>query len=153
MTAAMRIGMFAKTTECSIETIRYYEREGLLPEPARSTGNYRLYGQVHIAQMRFIRNCRSLDMTHQEIRALLAYRDAPERPCSEVNALLDEHIDHVAIRIRQLETLKLELLALRDQCRSARTAGDCRIMRSLDRSVRRSDTAKDRHGRLNRTHR
>ena len=153
MTAAMRIGEFAKVTDCTIETIRYYEREGLLPLSARSGGNYRLYGQAHVAQMRFIRNCRSLDMTHEEIRALLAFRDAPERPCSDVNALLDEHIDHVAIRIRQLETLKRELVELRDQCRNAHTAGDCRIMRSLDRSVRRSDTPKNRHGRLDRTHR
>ena len=153
MTAAMRIGEFAKATECSIETVRYYEREGLLPLPARSSGNYRLYAQAHVAQMRFIRNCRSLDMTHEEIRALLAYREAPERPCSDVNALLDEHIDHVAIRIRQLETLKRELVKLRDCCRSTRTAGDCRIMRSLDRGVRRTEIASDRHGRLDRTHR
>ncbi|HJU22416.1 MAG TPA: Cd(II)/Pb(II)-responsive transcriptional regulator [Casimicrobiaceae bacterium] len=149
----MRIGEFAKATECSIETIRYYEHEGLLPPPARSSGNYRLYGEAHAARLRFIRNCRSLDMTHEEIRALLAFRDAPERPCEDVNALLEEHIGHVARRIRALEALKRELKALRQQCRSVRPAGDCRIMRSLDRGVRRSDTARDQHGRLDRTHR
>ena len=152
MTTRMRIGEFAKATECPVETIRYYEREGLLPPPARSSGNYRLYNDAHATRLRFIRNCRSLDMTHEEIRALLAFRDAPEQPCEEVNALLDEHIGHVARRIRELETLKRELRALRDQCRTVRTARDCRIMRSLDRGVRRS-TAGDQHGRLNRTHR
>ena len=153
MTAPMRIGEFAKATQCRIETIRYYEREGLLPQEARSSGNYRLYGAAHAARLRFIRNCRSLDMTHDEIRALLEYRDAPNRPCENVNALLDEHIGHVATRIRELETLKRELKQLRDQCQSVRTTGDCRIMRSLNRDVRRSDTLRDQHGKLNRTHR
>ena len=153
MTAPMRIGEFAKATQCRIETIRYYEREGLLPPPARSSGNYRLYGAAHAARLRFIRNCRSLDMTHEEIRALLAYRDAPEQPCEDVNALLDEHIGHVVRRIGELETLKHELKQLRDLCRSVRTTEDCRIMRSLNRDVRRSGTLRDQHGKLNRTHR
>ena len=153
MIERMRIGEFAKTTQCTIATIRYYEREGLLPAPARSSGNYRLYGNAHAARLRFIRNCRSLDMTHEEIRALLAFRDAPERPCQDVNALLDEHIGHVARRIRELATLKRELRALRDQCRSVRTAGDCRIMRSLDHRFDGIGTRSDRHGSLHRTHR
>ena len=153
MTAPMRIGEFAKATQCRVETIRYYEREGLLPPAPRSSGNYRLYGEAHEARLRFIRNCRSLDMTHEEIRALLAYRDAPEQPCEDVNALLDEHIGHVVRRIRELESLKCELKQLRDQCRSVRTTGDCRIMRSLDRGVRGSGAPSEQHGRLNRTHR
>lgn len=153
MTIPMRIGEFAKATECPVETIRYYERERLLPPPARSSNNYRLYGDAHATRLRFIRNCRSLDMTHEEIRALLAFRDAPERPCEDVNALLDEHIGHVARRIRELETLKRELRALRDQCRTVRAARDCRIMRSLDRGGVRRSKASNHHGRLNRTHR
>lgn len=151
MTTPMRIGEFAKVTECPVETIRYYEREGLLPTPARGSNNYRLYGDAQAARLRFIRNCRSLDMTHEEIRALLAFREAPERPCEDVNALLDEHIGHVARRIRELETLKRELRALRDQCQTVRAARDCRIMRSLDRGVKRSKGS-HQHGRLNRTH-
>jgi len=62
-----------------VETIRYYEREGLLPVPARTGGNYRLYGTQHVERLRFIRNCRSLDMTHDEIRTLLAFRDGAMR--------------------------------------------------------------------------
>ena len=78
MAADMRIGDLAQATLCPVETIRYYEREGLLPAPARSGGNYRLYGTQHVERLRFIRNCRSLDMTHDEIRTLLAFRDGPE---------------------------------------------------------------------------
>jgi DNA-binding transcriptional MerR regulator len=73
-------------------TIRYYEREGPLLEPARSEGNYRLYTDIHVERLQFIRHCRVLDMMLEEIRNLLGLRDAPDENCSEVNALLDEHI-------------------------------------------------------------
>ncbi|WP_354687858.1 MerR family transcriptional regulator, partial [Cupriavidus necator] len=59
----IRIGELAKRTDCEIVTIRYYEKEGLLPEPARSSGNFRLYGDVHVERLQLIRHCRSLDMT------------------------------------------------------------------------------------------
>ena len=80
----------------------------LLPSLARSRSNYRLYGPAHVERLRFIRHCRSPDMTHDEIRTLLAFRDAPAKKCDEVNALLDEHIGHVARRIRELKVLKRE---------------------------------------------
>ena len=95
MAAGLKIGELAQRTGTQVETIRYYEREGLLPEPARSEGNYRLYDKAHTERLSFIRHCRSLDMTLDEIRALLKFRDAPNQECGEVNALLDEHIGHV----------------------------------------------------------
>ena len=104
-TGLLKIGELAKHTGSQVETIRYYEREGLLPAPARSEGNYRLYGQSHVERLQFIRHCRSLDMTLEEIRSLLAFRDAPEESCSAVNDLLDKHIDHVATRIKELQAL------------------------------------------------
>ncbi|EPN13687.1 MerR family transcriptional regulator, partial [Pseudomonas syringae pv. actinidiae ICMP 18804] len=91
----MKIGELAKLTDTQVETIRYYEREGLLPAPARSDGNYRLYTQAHMERLSFIRNCRSLDMTLEEIRNLLNLRDSPQDQCESVNALIDEHIEHV----------------------------------------------------------
>ena len=98
----MKIGELAKLTDCQVETIRYYEREGLLPEPARSEGNYRLYTQAHVERLTFIRNCRSLDMTLEEIRSLLNLRDSPQDQCESVNALIDEHIHHVKARVDSL---------------------------------------------------
>ena len=59
----MKIGELAKLADCQVETVRYYEREGLLPAPARSEGNYRLYSSEHLERLTFIRNCRTLDMT------------------------------------------------------------------------------------------
>lgn len=127
----VKIGELAKRSGCPVETIRYYEREGLLPAPARSEGNFRLYGPTHVERLQFIRHCRSLDMTLNEIRNLLLFRDAPEQNCEEVNALLDSHIGHVADRIAQLKALETELKALRSLCHTAQAAKDCGILQSL----------------------
>ena len=90
----MTIGELAQITGYGIETIRYYEREGLLPKPARTSGNYRRYGQEHANLLSFIHHCRSLDMALSEIRILLRFRSAPPENCGEVNALLDTHLGH-----------------------------------------------------------
>lgn len=127
----MKISELANETGSSVETIRYYEKQGLLPEPARTSANYRMYGDAHIARLRFIRHCRYLDMTHQEIRRLLAFCDSPQESCSEVNALLDRHIEHVAERISELHALQRHLRELRRQCAQVRTAKDCGILQSL----------------------
>ena len=125
----MKIGELAKLTDCQVETIRYYEREGLLPEPARSEGNYRLYTQAHVDRLTFIRNCRSLDMTLEEIRSLLNLRDSPQDQCESVNALIDEHIHHVKARIDGLLALQEQLIDLRQRC----GGGDhCGILQRLE---------------------
>ena len=126
-----KIGELARLTGSQVETIRYYEREGLLPAPARSDGNYRLYGDEHVERLQFIRHCRSLDMTLDEIRSLLTFRDAPEQNCSEVNTLLDRHIDQVAQRIAELTALQAQLHDLRLLCDHAQSAKDCGILQSL----------------------
>lgn len=153
MTAGMKIGELAQATLCSVETVRYYEREGLLPEANRSSGNYRMYGPAHVERLQFIRHCRSLDMTHDEIRTLLSFRDAPDRQCEEVNTLLDEHIGHVVHRIGELKQLERELRKLRSQCREVRSTRDCAIMQSLARDSRSVESAGDGHRSLRRTHR
>ena len=128
----MRIGELARAASTPVETIRYYEREGLLPEAPRTAANYRVYGEAQLERLGFIRHCRSLDMTLDEIRTLLEFRDAPERNCETVNALLDEHIVHVAQRIAELQALERELESLRSLCRRARAARDCGILREID---------------------
>jgi len=77
MEDTMRIGELAKATDTQVETIRYYEREALLPQPGRTEGNYRVYGPEHVERLSFIRYCRSLDMALDEIRALLLMKDSP----------------------------------------------------------------------------
>ena len=127
----MKIGELARQTGCQVETIRYYEREGLLPAPARSRSNYRVYGAAHVERLTFIRHCRALDMALGEIRELLALRDHPERDCTAVNDLIDEHIGHVEARLAQLASLRDALLDLRAHCRNEAETGACGILREL----------------------
>ncbi len=127
----MKIGELARRTDCRVVTIRYYEREGLLPAPARSEANYRLYGERHVERLVFIRHCRALDMTLDEIRSLLDCHDHPDRPCQEVDALIEDHLGHVAARIAQLQALERSLEALRARCQGQRSAAECGILDAL----------------------
>jgi len=129
----LKIGDLAKRAQCPAETIRYYEREGLLPEPTRTAGNYRLYSRAHLERLAFIRNCRSLDMTLEEIRQLLRVRDVPGENCAAAHQLLDEHIAHVATRVTELQQLERQLKALRRQCAPARLEKNCAILDGLGR--------------------
>ena len=139
----MKIGELARATQTQVETIRYYEQAGLLPKTVRTEGNYRIYGDSHVERLSFIRHCRSLDMTLDEIRTLLHFRDAPQENCETVNLLLDEHIGHVAARIRELKRLEKQLRDLRRQCGEARESKDCGILNELSQALpeRSGDTA------------
>lgn len=130
----MKIGELARLTHCQVETIRYYEREGLLAAPERSEGNYRVYDDGHVERLTFIRNCRGLDMTLDEIRSLLALREEPRRNCAEVNSLIDAHIDHVQARITSLQALQAQLVALRGRCNQDGPEAPCSILQRLNTS-------------------
>ena len=127
----MKIGELAQTAQCTVETVRYYEKEGLLAAPARTAGNFRLYGPTHVERLRLIRNCRALDMSHAEIHSLLRLADGPADDCSAVNAVFDQHIAHVDERIRELAQLKLQLMALRERCGSEQAVDACGILQGL----------------------
>jgi len=127
----MRIGELGKKADCLVQTVRFYESEGLLPEPARSEGNFRLYDEVHLQRLLFIRRCRAKDMTLDEIRQLLNLRDRPELGCGEVNALVDAHIAQVRTKMKELRALERELMDLRRSCDSARPSRECGILNSL----------------------
>lgn len=127
----MKIGDLAKLTHTTPETIRFYEKKGLLPAPHRTEGNYRHYAAQHVERLRFIRNCRSLDMNHDEIRELLALGEQPAASCQGVNNLLEEHIGHVEVRIAQLQQLKAQLSSLRQRCQSVQSVDDCGILQGI----------------------
>lgn len=148
----MKIGELAKATGAQIETIRYYEREGILPLTARSDGNYRVYSKVHIERLSFIRHCRSLDMALDEIRTLLHFKDAPTENCGEVNTLLDEHIGHVADRIKELSALEKQLKALRKLCLKSQDAAHCGILNKLAESTSKSGKTSKHAGHINGVH-
>ena len=135
MNLTLRIGELARRTQCQAETIRFYEREGLLPAPTRTAGNYRVYGRDHVERLAFIRNCRALDMTLDEIRQLLRFRDLPQDACHAAHALLDEHVAHVAARIAELQQLERELRSLRRRCLPARDDRACGILGELSHTA------------------
>jgi Cd(II)/Pb(II)-responsive transcriptional regulator len=131
----MKIGELAKRAHCQVETVRYYEREGLLAAPARSEGNYRLYQAQHLERLLFIRNCRTLDMTLDEVRSLLTLMDDPQQSCEQVNQLIDAHIGHVQTRVSNLQQLQQQLIALRQSCSSEQGIQQCGILQQLNNNT------------------
>lgn len=127
----MKIGELAGRTDCPVETIRYYERIGLLAPPQRSANNYRTYGERHTERLQFIRHCRALDMGLDEIRLLLGARDQPDSDCTDVNAVLDRHIERVADKIAELAALERQLKQLRGCCVSTQASHACGILHAL----------------------
>jgi Cd(II)/Pb(II)-responsive transcriptional regulator len=127
----MKIGELSAASATPVETIRYYEREGLLPAPARSDGGFRLYDAAQLERLQFIRHCRGLDMSLDEVRTLLRVKDDPGAECGDVNALLDAHIGHVSQRIRELRALERQLKDLRQRCGAGQAASQCGILAGL----------------------
>ena len=126
----MRIGELARMAGCQVVTIRYYEKEGLLPPPERSDGNYRLYDEAQVERLRFIRHCRLHGMTLDEIRQLLEFQENPVSDCSWVDDLVSRHIENVNSQIASLQQLKKRLEALRHECSGGRhgdTAGSTQL--------------------------
>ena len=127
----MKIGELAKLTGCSVQAIRYYEQEKLLPSTRRSEGNFRLYDDSSAEQLSFIKLCRGLDLSLSEIRQLLALKRSPGAQCDEVNAMIEAHIQQVEGRIGELTQLNEQLKMLRGHCSNQRTVEQCGILQTL----------------------
>lgn len=127
----MKIGELAKLTDCSVQTIRYYEKEKLLSSIQRSEGNFRLYDKNAVKQLLFIKHCRSLDLSLSEIRQLITLSVSPDAQCEDVNHMMDAHIRQVEARIKELTQLQEQLKAIRHSCSSKRTVEQCGILNAL----------------------
>lgn len=128
----MKISELARLSRCSTETIRYYEKIGLLSPPGRGMNNYRHYNDGHAEQLRFVRNCRSLDMTHDEIRELLNYMRNPGENCTPINDLIRAHLGHVTTRINELRHLEKQLHELHQRCSNEGNVSECGIVETLN---------------------
>jgi Cd(II)/Pb(II)-responsive transcriptional regulator len=126
----MKIGELAARGGCDVQTVRFYEREGLLDEPEREASGYRRYADRHLKRLQFIRHCRSLDIPLPEVRELLKFAAQPEQSCAHVDALLDEHILRVRQRLAALRMLQKQLLALRGRC-DGDPSHSCAILESF----------------------
>lgn len=129
----MKIGKLSKLSDCSIQTIRYYEKEGLIDTPQRSEGNFRLYNELALSRLKFIRRCRTLDITLAEIRQLLDLQQSPSEPCGHINDMIDHHIIDVKNKIEELKALKHELQDLRKKCHDGTVIDECGIMANLSK--------------------
>lgn len=127
----MRIGELAKATATRAETIRFYEKIGMLPEPARTGGNYRDYEQSHLARLFFIRRARELGFTIEQIRALLGLSDDKDMACDAVDAVARDHLADVERKIADLAVLRRELEQMIAQCRQGSVA-ECGIMEAFE---------------------
>src|SRR5260370_14494160 len=101
---------------CKVETIRFYEREGLLPAPARSPGGYRLYSEDHLKRLTFIRRARGLGFSIDEVRKLLKLADERKRPCAEVRVVARAHLEDVRAKIADLRAMDRVLRATSVRC-------------------------------------
>ena len=127
----LRIGELAQAAGMDVDTVRFYEKSGLLPAPARSDNNYRRYDRSALQRLRFIGNCRALDMSLDEIRVLLAHMDQPGADCSAVDAVVAEHLGHVRERIAALQLLERQLALLQSSCQHAGSGELCGIVLAL----------------------
>jgi Cu(I)-responsive transcriptional regulator len=126
----LRIGDLALATSTKVETIRYYEQIGLLPEPSRTSGNFRAYTPHHLGRLSFIRRARDLGFTLDEVRELLSLSDQKRRSCEAVDAIARQHLADVDRKIRDLKALRTELNSIINRC-SCGTIDECRIIEAL----------------------
>jgi Cd(II)/Pb(II)-responsive transcriptional regulator len=128
---SMQIKQLASATGVDIETIRFYEKQGLLPEPARKENGYRDYDVTHLERLSFIRHCRALEMPLSQVAVLLGFVDQPGEDCDDVNLLVDQQLAKVRARLQSMQALEKQLLQLRARCTEERGAHACGILTEL----------------------
>ena len=126
----LAIGTLGKRTGTKVQTIRYYEQIGLLPEPGRTEGGQRRYGDDDLDRLAFIRHARQLGFTLEAIRELLDLSDNPGRSCADVDRIAHRQLKEVEVRIARLEALRKELKRMLREC-SRDTVSDCRVLEVL----------------------
>ena len=129
--SGLGIGDLAKGTGTKVVTIRYYEQIGLLPAPSRTAGNYRTYSNEHMRRLRFIRRCRDLGFTLDQIRDLLRLSSRKDEECAEVDRITAQHLTEIEQKLSDLKRLAKELRRLNNCCQGKGIIADCRIIEAL----------------------
>ncbi|HQT37867.1 MAG TPA: helix-turn-helix domain-containing protein [Acidocella sp.] len=124
------IGELAQATGTKVETVRYYERIGLLPAPSRTGGNYRAYARAHLERLSFVRRGRDLGFSLDEVRELLRLSDDRDQSCAEVDRIARHHLIEVERKLSDLKALRAELRQMLDHCQHG-TIAECRIIEAL----------------------
>ena len=126
----MRIGELAKLTHTVIETIRFYEQAGVLAPPPRTAGGYRNYGADQVQRLTFVRRCRELGFSLDEVRSLLSIADRSQESCATVTEIAGAPLEEVRNKLKRLRRLERTLMSLKDSCRGGKIE-QCRILESL----------------------
>jgi MerR family mercuric resistance operon transcriptional regulator len=135
----LSIGQVARLTGVGVETIRFYERQGLLAVPDRRASGYRLYGEDVVARLRFIRRGKELGFTLREINELIALRLDPDASCAEVKERAGAKITDIEVKIRDLQNIRKALLRLTATCQGRGPVQGCSILEALDLGPRKNN--------------
>ena len=130
MAEKLTIGRMAEATGTKVETVRWYEKVGLIAPPARTTGNYRAYSSDDLARLSFIRRARDLGFSLDQVRALLDLTRQGERDCATVDGIASEHLAEVDRKLADLTALRRELARVISTCEGG-TVAECRILEAL----------------------
>ncbi len=139
------IGDLARQAGTKVETIRYYEKAGLMPTTVRTSGNHRAYTQAHADRLAFIRHSRELGFPLESVRTLLVVADNPSQSCAQVDSIAREHLHAVRSRITRLQALEAELSRMIQECGSGQVA-DCRVIEVLADQTHAHCLSQNHHG-------
>jgi DNA-binding transcriptional MerR regulator len=131
MRRELNIGGLSKETGVKVVTIRFYEKIGVLAAPPRSAGNYRVYSQQHVRRLHFVRRCRDLGFSLDQIIDFLRLSSENSSSCVKVCRIVERHLKHVEGKLADLKRLASELRRITSSCTGTRPMSECRIIESL----------------------
>ena len=127
----MRIGELAAATGVDVETVRFYEKQGMLVAPKRAANGYRVYSHGQLQRLAFIRHCRALDIPLADIRQLLGFLDKPASDCADIDQLIEAQLLRVRARLQSMHALERQLTELRKTCDNRHAVAKCGILHEL----------------------
>ncbi len=130
----MKIGEIAKRTGLKIETVRFYEAEGLIGTPSRSGGNYRVYDEIQLNRLSFVKRSRDLGFTLDQVRALLRLTDDPDGSCAEACAIATRHIEVIDRKLADFTALRAEIIQWSGKC-TAGIVAECKVIDALSHAT------------------
>ena len=129
---SLTIGQLAREAQVNVETVRYYERRGLMPEPPRRESGYRQYSDADVTRIKFIKRAQTLGFTLKEISELLSLRIDPKTTCGDVKRRAEVKIADMEEKIKALQRMKKALTKLASTCRGRGPTSECPILEILD---------------------
>ena len=134
----LTIGKVAKQAGVKIDTLRFYERQGVIPEPSRTDSNYRVYAEDTVRRVRFVKRAQDLGFSLREIKSLLELRATPGAQCEDVRRHALNKAKEIEDKIRSLRAMKIALAKLADECATTQgSVDDCPILDSLNTNGKR----------------